>query len=154
MALIIATGSNTGDSFAHLERAKHELQKHFKLVAQSRVYTSKAVDYTEQPDFLNQVLQFEEPSIPPEQIMQVLLKIEIKLGRVRDVPKGPRTIDLDLLFLGLKRVDLDGLDVPHPRLFERSFVVLPLQELPYYETLSQNFTFSDSFEIVATPIIN
>lgn len=154
MALIIATGSNIGDSLSYLEKAKSELEYFFKLKAESRVYTSQAVDYTNQPDFFNQVLEFDEPELRPEEVMQILLDIEIKLGRRRDIPKGPRTIDIDILFIGLKKINLKIVQVPHPRLFERSFVVHPLKELPYYETLSQKYSFPDSFDVGATPIIN
>jgi len=154
MALIIATGSNIGDSLSFLDKAKFELENFFKLKAESRIYTSQAVDYTDQPDFFNQVLEFEEPDLSPEEIMQTLLDIETKLGRRRDIPRGPRTIDIDILFIALKKINLKNVEVPHPRLFERSFVVLPLKELPYFETLSQNFSFPDSFDVGATPIIN
>ena len=154
MALIIATGSNIGDSLEYLSRAKAELEKHFKFVAESRIYTSKAVDYTNKPDFFNQVLQFELPKISPQEVMSILLDTEKSLGRNRDIPKGPRTIDIDILFYGLENVDSDHITVPHPRLFQRSFVVFPLKELPYFETLSQNYEFDNSFDVIATPIIN
>jgi 2-amino-4-hydroxy-6-hydroxymethyldihydropteridine diphosphokinase len=154
MSLIIATGSNIGDSLNFLRRAKSKLEKVFNFVAESRVYASHAVDYENQPDFFNQVLEFELPDLSPDSVMQTLLEIEKEFGRKRDIPKGPRTIDLDILFYGLEEVQTESVTVPHPRLFQRSFVVLPLQELPYYETLSQKFEFPTSFDVIATPIIN
>ena len=137
-----------------LARAKSELEKVFNFVAESRVYSSPAVDYENQPDFLNQVLQFELPNCSPDKVMRILLAIEEKLGRKRDIPKGPRTIDLDIIFYGLVNKVTENVTLPHPALFKRSFVVLPLQELPYYATLSQKFEFPSHFDVIATPIIN
>ncbi len=154
MALIIATGSNIGNSIEYLQLAKSELEKNFKFIAESRVYTSKAVDYIDQPDFFNQVLQFKLPKCSAEEVMSKLLEIEKNLGRRRDVLRGPRTIDLDILFFGHQEIVSGHLTIPHPRLFQRSFVVFPLRELPYYETLSQKYSFPDEFDVIATPIIN
>ncbi len=143
MSLIIATGSNIGDSLQNLNRAKHELSKHFKLIATSRVYSSPAIDYLDQPDFFNQVLEFEMPlSIETFSILKICQQIELDLGRKRKIAKGPRTIDIDILFLHTLKISTPSLEVPHPRLFERSFVVLPLKELPYFKTLEQLFLFS------------
>ena len=114
MALIIATGSNIGESMDFLARAKSELEKVFNFVAESRVYSSPAVDYENQPDFLNQVLQFELPNCSPDKVMRILLAIEEKLGRKRDIPKGPRTIDLDIIFYGLVNKVTENVTLPHP----------------------------------------
>jgi 2-amino-4-hydroxy-6-hydroxymethyldihydropteridine diphosphokinase len=145
VALIIATGSNLGNSIANLSLAKSILSEHFKLNAESRIYHSKAVDYEAQPDFFNQVLEFDLPVGSPSLFMKKILEIEINLGRVRDVSRGPRTIDIDILFWGLERVDTDLLTVPHPRWQDRSFVVLPLKELPYFQTLKKYFIIPESF---------
>ncbi|MCO4794034.1 MAG: 2-amino-4-hydroxy-6-hydroxymethyldihydropteridine diphosphokinase [Bacteriovoracaceae bacterium] len=154
MSLIIATGSNLNDPIRNLEKAKSALSKIFNLIEESRVYKSSAVEYLDQPDFYNQVLEFKMPKESPEEIMKILLSLEEKLGRVRDIPKGPRIIDLDILFFGLKKLETNDVTVPHPRLFQRSFVVLPLMELPFFETLSQNYEFLTEFDVVATPIAN
>jgi len=155
MSLFIALGTNLGDRITHLISAQEELAKHFTLIRASRIYLSPAVDYTAQPDFYNQVLEFETPKKSPIETMQLLLSLEDKLGRVRDEKsfvKGPRTIDLDLLFYDLLVIDEKILTLPHPRLFERSFVVLPLKELPGFQELKKYYTFPDQFTNSATPI--
>jgi 2-amino-4-hydroxy-6-hydroxymethyldihydropteridine diphosphokinase len=101
-SFFIATGTNLGNRLKNLQQAKKELEVYFELIAESRIYESPAVDYFNQPDFYNQVLEFKLPSLPAENVMEILLKIEKKLGRNRIVLKGPRLIDLDLLFWGLE----------------------------------------------------
>jgi 2-amino-4-hydroxy-6-hydroxymethyldihydropteridine diphosphokinase len=153
MSLIIATGSNLGSSRDTLALARIELSKHFKLIAQSRLYRSKAVDYESQPDFINQVLEFELPQDhDAPDILALILSIEASLGRQRTIPKGPRTIDIDLLFFGLDHFSSDELVLPHPRLWNRSFVVRPLKELPFFATLDKHFTFPDQFAVEAFPL--
>jgi 2-amino-4-hydroxy-6-hydroxymethyldihydropteridine diphosphokinase len=145
-SFFIATGTNLGDRALNLLEAKIQLQKHFVLIAESRIYESHAVDYLNQPDFYNQVLEFILPSKNPETIMSLLLQIEKDMGRNRLIPKGPRLIDIDILFWGLKKIDSLSLEIPHPRLFERSFVVLPLSELPGFKILKENFIFKFQFD--------
>lgn len=153
MSLIIATGSNIGDSKSNLQEARAELEKHFTLIAQSRIYTSAAVDYLNQPDFFNQVLEFQIPKqYTPEDVMDLLLKIELSMGRKRDISKGPRTIDIDMIFWGLTDINTPLLTVPHPRWSQRSFIVYPLQELPFFKTIEKCFTIPKSFDVEALPI--
>jgi 2-amino-4-hydroxy-6-hydroxymethyldihydropteridine diphosphokinase len=152
MSLFIATGSNLGDRLFHLNEARDELSKSFFLISQSRVYESPAVEYLNQPDFYNQVLEFKTPNESPELIMQKLLLIEKNIGRNRTIPKGPRVIDLDILFWDDISILTDSLHIPHPRLFERSFVVLPLSELPGFKKLQKKFHFNFSFDNSASPI--
>lgn len=151
-SLFVATGTNLGNRSHNLTLAKDHLQKHFKLIAESRVYESPAVDYLNQPDFYNQVLEFEIPKLEPDAVMKILLDIEKEMGRNRLVPKGPRLIDLDILFWGLDKISSSLLQVPHPALFERSFVVLPLTELPGFKILKTNFNFKFQFDNHATPL--
>ncbi len=142
-----------GDRHKNLEVAEEALSDRFAFLAKSRVYSSPAVGQQNQPDFLNQVLEFELPEDrTPEQAMQLLLELEKEQGRVRHIPGGPRTIDLDLLFWADLEIDLPQLHIPHPRLFERSFVVRPLRELPYYRHLRQRYHFADSFSPEAHPV--
>lgn len=152
MSLIIATGSNLDRPLEYLERAKLKLSEHFNFEAESRIYSSKAVDFTDQPDFFNQVLQFKLPQRPPHQVLALLLEIEINLGRLRTIKRGPRTIDLDILFYGLDSFQEPDLEIPHPRLWYRSFVVRPLRELPYFSILNDHFDFADSFDVEAHPL--
>lgn len=151
MPLIIATGSNLTSRIEHLEWAKAELSQHFKLVAESRVYESNAVDYEAQPEFLNQVLQFALPWQQPEEVMRILLKIEKDRGRSRDILRGPRTLDLDILFWGTNFIQSATLISPHPRWMERSFVVRPLSELPFWHLIEKCFTIPKSFDVEAFP---
>ena len=146
MSLVISTGSNLNNKRANLEQAKKRLSLHFNLIAQSGLYVSHAVDHTSQPDFYNQVLEFETPLLSMNHVMEKLLQIEDEMGRIRHIPKGPRLIDLDLLFWDDKKIETQKLTIPHPRLFKRSFVVLPLRELPCFSQLEKSFCFPDTFE--------
>src|SRR5690606_32317124 len=121
MSLIIATGSNIGDSQSILNQAKEILDKEFGLIAASRIYVSKAVEYENQPDFFNQVLELRLPALTPAQTMKLLLEIEKEFGRNRNIPKGPRTLDLDIIFWGTETINEAALIIPHPRWQERSF---------------------------------
>lgn len=152
MSLIIATGSNLNSPLAHLAEAKHILAQKFSLIAASRIFTSAAVDYENQPDFFNQVLEFELPTQTPDEVMTWLLETEKSLGRIRDVSRGPRIIDLDIIFWGLETHHTKLVDVPHPRWNERSFVIRPLQELPFFKTIEKCFTIPLSFNVEAFPI--
>ena len=153
MSLVIATGSNLDDPIQQLATAKRKLQERWKLVAESRIYTSTAVDYYDQPDFFNQVLEFTpHDNQAPDEIMKALLEIENQMGRVRVVDKGPRVIDIDLLFLDLTTYKSVTVEVPHPRLWTRSFVIKPLSELPIFARLKTQFTFTENFAVDATPL--
>lgn len=152
MSLIIATGSNIGHSLQILKDARQRLSENFEFIAESRIYSSRAVEYENQPDFFNQVLEFKIPDLDPEQVMQKLLDLEQEFGRNRNIPKGPRTLDLDIIFWNLEKIEKDGLTVPHPRWAERSFVVKPLQELPFFQTIKKCFTIPKSFNVDAFPV--
>ncbi len=102
MSLIIATGSNQGNPVLQLQQVQNSLSQLFHFQAASRIYLSKAVDYEAQPDFHNQVLQFAIPLLGPQQVLLKLLQVESEMGRVRDVWRGPRVIDLDIIFGALK----------------------------------------------------
>jgi 2-amino-4-hydroxy-6-hydroxymethyldihydropteridine diphosphokinase len=152
MSLIIATGSNLGDSLSYLETAREKLSQKFELIAASRIYRSAAVDYEAQPDFFNQVLEFSLPPLTPAEVLQQLMAIETAMGRVRENWRGPRTIDLDIIMWALDTIHAEHLTIPHPRWSERSFVVKPFQELPYFQTVVKWFTIPKSFKIDAFPI--
>ena len=152
MSLVISTGSNLGNRESNLFAAKSELSDIFKLIEESPIYESPAVDYLNQPDFLNQILAFEIPEQKPEEVIESILKLELSLGRKREIDKGPRTIDIDILFWDQETIDLPQLQVPHPRLFERSFIVLPLKELQVFDYLSKAFNFPDQFPNQAWPL--
>lgn len=152
MSLIIATGSNLLNPIQNLNRAKSILGQTLTLIAESRIYRSAAVDYLDQPDFFNQVLEFQIPDQSPEEIMRWLLETEKTMGRSRDIDKGPRIIDMDIIFWGLETHHTKILQVPHPRWVERSFVIHPLQELPFFKTIEKCFTIPRSFKVEAFPV--
>lgn len=96
----------------------------------SHIYETEPVETFAQPHYLNMVAELKaNPLIKPEEMMTVLLNVEQSLGRTRDSLKGPRTIDLDLLFYGNQTRANRLLSLPHPRLQERRFVLVPLAEL-------------------------
>ncbi len=152
MSLIIATGSNLLHPLENLKMAKAILSNHFEFIAESRVYQSAAVDYEAQPDFFNQVLEFKIPSFSPDQVMNLLLEIEKEMGRVRDISRGPRIIDLDIIFWGLETHHTKSVKIPHPRWLDRSFIIRPVQELPFFKSIEKCFTIPRSFKVEAFPI--
>ena len=125
----IALGSNLGDSLATLEAATAELAAipGMQLQAKSSWYITKAVG-PPQPDYLNGciILQVE---INPQELLQKLLAIEEKFGRVRQQRWGARSLDLDLLLYDDLIIDTPNLQIPHPRMQERAFVLVPLAEI-------------------------
>ena len=150
MSLLIATGSNLENPIHNLELAKSLLCEKFELIAASRIYRSAAVDYEAQPDFFNQVLEFKIPThLTPDDVMEWLLKTELSLGRVRDISRGPRLIDLDIILWGLETHHTTLVDIPHPRWLERSFVIRPIQDLPFFKTIEKCFTIPMTFKIEA-----
>lgn len=94
----------------------------------SSLYRSAPVGYAAQPDFVNAVACL-QTALSPRELLDALLAIESEHGRTRTVRNGPRTLDLDLLLHGDASIDKAGLQVPHPRLTERAFVVVPLAEI-------------------------
>jgi 2-amino-4-hydroxy-6-hydroxymethyldihydropteridine diphosphokinase len=121
----IGLGSNLGDREQSIRRAA-------ELIGARRVSTIRETEpwgIEDQPFFLNAVAEV-ETDLPPRRLLDRLLEVERKLGRTRDGARfGPRTIDLDLLLYGDETIDEAGLQVPHPRLHERRFVLEPLAEL-------------------------
>jgi len=99
-----------------------------RLVAQSSLYRTTPVGYAAQPDFINAVAKV-ETALGPRELLDALLAIEASHGRVRDFPNAPRTLDLDVLLYGDLEVHEDGLTIPHPRMHERAFVLVPLAEI-------------------------
>jgi 2-amino-4-hydroxy-6-hydroxymethyldihydropteridine diphosphokinase len=125
----IALGSNVGDRAAMLERAIAAMNSAaIRLLRQSSFYVTEPVDASGQSWFLNAVVEA-ETSLLPLQLLHALLRIERELGRRRVTPHGPRTIDLDILFYGSSVIRSRELEVPHPRLPERRFVLVPLVQI-------------------------
>jgi 2-amino-4-hydroxy-6-hydroxymethyldihydropteridine diphosphokinase len=127
----VGLGSNLGDRAGYLLLAvRGMLDAGLDVIRLSSIYETEPVGNEEQPPFLNMVAEVRGSTLPdPEQMMARLLRIEYALGRTRDVPLGPRTIDLDLLIFKDHRSDTEFLTLPHPRLHTRRFVLVPLNEL-------------------------
>jgi 2-amino-4-hydroxy-6-hydroxymethyldihydropteridine diphosphokinase len=126
----VGIGSNLGDRETNLERALQLLSADdgIEVIAVSEIRETEPVGPVEQGPFLNGAARL-ETSLAPRELLERLLAIENRLGRVRTERWGPRTIDLDLLLYGNERIDESGLTVPHPRLHERRFVLEPLADL-------------------------
>jgi 2-amino-4-hydroxy-6-hydroxymethyldihydropteridine diphosphokinase len=125
----IALGSNLGDRVANLLLARERIASpHVRLTRASSIYETAPREVIDQPWFLNQVVAA-ETTLFPRQLLARLLRIEQEMGRERTVAKGPRLIDLDILLFGDAVVHADGLEIPHPRMAERRFVLEPLAEL-------------------------
>ncbi|MEH2447192.1 MAG: 2-amino-4-hydroxy-6-hydroxymethyldihydropteridine diphosphokinase [Nostoc sp.] len=125
----VALGSNIGDSQAILEAAIKTLVQTpgILLEARSSWYQTKAVG-PQQPDYLNGCVTL-QVEIQPQQLLEALLGIEQQFGRVRQERWGPRTLDLDLLLYDDLIVDAPNLQIPHPRMRDRAFVLVPLAEI-------------------------
>ncbi len=127
----VGLGSNLGDRAGYLLLAvRGMLDAGLDVIRLSSIYETEAVEYEDQPAFLNMVAELRGSTLSsPEQTLARLLCIEYALGRTRDVRMGPRTIDLDLLIFKDERSDTEFLKLPHPRIAARRFVLVPLAEL-------------------------
>ncbi|HXS96847.1 MAG TPA: 2-amino-4-hydroxy-6-hydroxymethyldihydropteridine diphosphokinase [Candidatus Limnocylindrales bacterium] len=125
----LSLGSNLGDRQANLQAAIDRFPAAgIQLLRVSPVYETEPVDYLDQPSFLNLVVEVETELAPCDLLSQTTA-IEKELGRVRNIPKGPRTIDIDILFYDEAVIETPTLTIPHPRLAERRFVLVPLNDL-------------------------
>jgi 2-amino-4-hydroxy-6-hydroxymethyldihydropteridine diphosphokinase len=129
MIYFLSLGSNMGNLKRNLERALRFLERGgVKLLKASSVYRTEPVDVTGQPWFLNQVLEV-RTKLGPQELLDLAKSIESRMKRVPTVPKGPRTIDIDILLAEDTVIDTPGLTIPHPRLARRNFVLVPLKEI-------------------------
>lgn len=126
----IGLGSNLGDRRSYLYHAVERLHQHdsIHVVQCSSIYETAPVGLMDQPHFLNMVVAV-RTNLTADQLLEVMLETERGLGRIRDVRWGPRTIDLDLLVFEQTTMQTEQLELPHPRLHERAFVLIPLMEL-------------------------
>ena len=127
-SVYIALGTNLGDRLANLEEAIAHLQPAVHVLACSAVYATPPWGYTDQPEFLNQVIQGETVLVPTA-LLGLLKQIEADMGRVKTIQNGPRLIDLDLLFYDDLIMESERLTLPHPRMVGRAFVLMPLADL-------------------------
>ncbi len=126
----VSLGSNIGDRVANLHAAIESLRdlEHTHLLAASALYETQPRVVEEQPDFINACVVL-ETRLRPHELLSALLRIEQKMGRVRVLDKGPRTIDLDILLFDQEQINDPDLQIPHPGLCERAFVLVPLREI-------------------------
>jgi 2-amino-4-hydroxy-6-hydroxymethyldihydropteridine diphosphokinase len=130
ISAFIALGANLGDPAAQVETACGELARlpETRLTTRSALYLSKPMGYADQPDFVNAVARV-NTRLSPRDLMRALLEIEARHGRDRAFKNAPRTLDLDLLLYNGLVMHVPGLTLPHPRMTERPFVLLPLAEI-------------------------
>jgi 2-amino-4-hydroxy-6-hydroxymethyldihydropteridine diphosphokinase len=127
--IYLSLGSNLGDRQENLSRVRdHLAAAGIRVLRASSVYETAPRDVPGQPWFLNQVIEAES-TLLPRQLLSRLKKIEREMGRKRTVAKGPRVIDLDIVFFGESVISMPDLEIPHPRMMERRFVLEPLVEL-------------------------
>jgi 2-amino-4-hydroxy-6-hydroxymethyldihydropteridine diphosphokinase len=125
----LGLGSNLGDRADSLSRAVASMEKAgLRTVLRSSVYRTEPVDVVNQGEFLNEVVGCETPR-SPEDVLTLCLAVEREMGRVRTGDKGPRVIDLDLLLMGDEIRAAAGIELPHPRMHLRRFVLVPLAEI-------------------------
>jgi 2-amino-4-hydroxy-6-hydroxymethyldihydropteridine diphosphokinase len=96
------------------------------------------------------MIECEMPNLPAQIVLKSLLEIELSMGRVRNISKGPRIIDIDIIFFGKETHNTSDLLIPHPAWKERSFVVYPLQELPCFQSIKKCFIIPMTFNNTAT----
>jgi 2-amino-4-hydroxy-6-hydroxymethyldihydropteridine diphosphokinase len=124
----LSLGSNLGDRAANLRAALEQLSVAGSMVSVSAFYETQPVDVPDQPWFLNCAAAISTDKSPRE-LLQLALKIESEMGRLRMRHKGPRNIDIDILLFGDRVIDEPGLKIPHPAMHRRRFVLEPLSEI-------------------------
>jgi 2-amino-4-hydroxy-6-hydroxymethyldihydropteridine diphosphokinase len=130
MKTYLGMGTNLGDPLQQMSRALTSLHhtEGMRVTSLSSIYQTSPIGYLDQPDFYNMVIEM-ETLLTPTQLLAAILQIEKKLHRVRTMRWGPRTIDIDILLYGDHLIQSKELQIPHPRMKERAFVLIPLYEL-------------------------
>jgi 2-amino-4-hydroxy-6-hydroxymethyldihydropteridine diphosphokinase len=127
--IYLSLGSNLGDRAANLDGAIAALPAAgVRVLRRSSFYETEPVDFLEQPWFLNCAVEA-ETSLSPVELLGALQGIESMFGSKKLVPRGPRIIDLDILFYGASVIHAEGIEIPHPRMANRRFVLVPMAEL-------------------------
>jgi 2-amino-4-hydroxy-6-hydroxymethyldihydropteridine diphosphokinase len=125
----LSLGSNLGDRAAQIESALARLaEENVRVVKRSSFYETEPVEFLAQGWFLNIAVEA-ETELMPRQLLRVIRQIERELGRKRIVRSGPRTIDIDILLFGANIMNAADLEIPHPRMTERRFVLVPMAEI-------------------------
>lgn len=127
--IYLALGTNVGDRENNLREAIRRLSESgIHIIKTSSIYETEPVDYLDQPWFLNAVLEA-QTELSAAQLLATLRNIESQMGSNKPFAKGPRLIDLDILLYGTDTIDTPELQVPHPRMLQRNFVLIPLAEI-------------------------
>jgi 2-amino-4-hydroxy-6-hydroxymethyldihydropteridine diphosphokinase len=127
--IYLSLGSNIGDRARNIAQAISALApRGVRVTRESSLYETEPVEFREQDWFLNSVVEA-DTELGPHELLHALLAIERALGRERRVPKGPRAIDLDVLLYGNQEIHTPEIDIPHPKIAERRFVLVPFAEI-------------------------
>lgn len=127
--VILLLGGNLGNRELALAQAMEKIEEQVgEITAHSSIYESEPWGFEDKNQFLNQAITV-NTQLSPEQLLSTLLEIEQSLGRVRTGKLSARTIDLDILFYGNEQINIETLTIPHPRIIERLFTLLPLAEI-------------------------
>jgi 2-amino-4-hydroxy-6-hydroxymethyldihydropteridine diphosphokinase len=131
--VFLLLGSNLGDREQSLHQAIHLISVEIGTIAKlSAVYETQSWGKTDQPDYLNQVMLL-QTTLSAKAVLEKILNIELRMGRVRDEKWGARIIDIDILFYNSDIIDEPGLHIPHPELHNRRFTLVPLAEIaPFF----------------------
>ena len=124
----LALGTNLGKRSANLVAACRNLKKFVEIQHISHIYETPPWGITDQPAFLNQVIEA-TTSLSPQELLTAIKGIEVEMGRIPTIRYGPRLIDIDILIYGCHEVSSPDLTIPHPHMLERAFVLVPLNEL-------------------------
>jgi len=126
-------GGNLGDRLVNMLNAIRLIEIQCgRIIKKSSIYETEAWGFTDQPLFYNQALLL-ETHLDAENLMQQFIEIELALGRKRDIPLGPRSIDIDIIYFNEDVIALPNITIPHPRMEKRNFVLAPLSEIaPQY----------------------
>ena len=127
-SVYLGLGTNLGDRMENLRKALAMLARDMLVKDISSVYETEPVGYTDQPQFLNLACRA-ETELSPEEVFSTVKNIERTLGRTPTFPNGPRIIDIDILFYNDHVIETDSFTIPHPRLHERTFVLIPLADI-------------------------
>lgn len=127
---VLSLGANMDDPLSNLQQAVNLLSEtpSFIPVEVSSVYRTKPVGFEDQPDFLN-IVMIADTTLEPLTLFERCMAIESFLGRRRDIPMGPRTIDIDIIAMGKRTSDTEELTIPHPEAYRRAFVLVPWYEV-------------------------
>ncbi|MEN6579252.1 MAG: 2-amino-4-hydroxy-6-hydroxymethyldihydropteridine diphosphokinase [Anaerolineaceae bacterium] len=128
ICVFLGIGTNLGDRERNLQEARAALSQRLEILKESSIYQTAPWGYLDQPAFLNQVIEA-QTDLSSLNLLDFLKQTEKQLGRQANFRFGPRLIDLDILFYGNRIIQTPRLQVPHPRLTERAFVLIPLAEI-------------------------